>query len=49
LRRGYSDDDIRKITGGNILRVMRSVEQISARLSNERPASEAQIKETDRK
>ena len=49
LRRGYSDDDIRKITGGNILRVMRSVEQISVRLRNERPASEAQIKETDRK
>jgi membrane dipeptidase len=32
LRRGYSDDDIRKITNRNILRVMREVEATAARL-----------------
>jgi len=32
LRRGYSDDDIRKITNRNILRVMREVEGAAARL-----------------
>jgi len=29
LRKGYTDDDIRKILGGNILRVMESVEAVS--------------------
>ena len=32
LERGYSADDIRKIYGGNVLRVMRAVEVESARL-----------------
>jgi membrane dipeptidase len=32
LRRGYSDDDIRKIANRNILRVMRAAEAASARL-----------------
>jgi membrane dipeptidase len=32
LRRGYSDDDIRKITRRNVLRVMRQVEATAARL-----------------
>ena len=29
MRKGYSDDDIRKILGGNILRVMEQVERVS--------------------
>ncbi len=29
LRRGYSDDDIRKILGGNLLRVMEQTERVS--------------------
>jgi membrane dipeptidase len=29
MRRGYSDDDIRKILGGNTLRVMEAVERVS--------------------
>jgi membrane dipeptidase len=33
LRRGYTDEDIRKIAGRNILRVMRAAEAASARLS----------------
>jgi membrane dipeptidase len=31
LKRGYSDDDIRKIAANNLLRVMRQVEQAAAR------------------
>jgi membrane dipeptidase len=41
LRRGYTDDDIRKILGLNVLRVMRAVEKEAARLQKERPASAA--------
>ena len=33
LRRGYSEEDIRKILGGNLLRVLESAEQVAARLS----------------
>jgi membrane dipeptidase len=32
LRRGYSDDDVRKITGRNILRVLHEAEAVAARL-----------------
>jgi membrane dipeptidase len=39
LRRGYKDDEIKKILGLNILRVMREVEKVSARLQKERAAS----------
>ena len=39
LRRGYKDDEIKKILGLNILRVMRGAEKVSARLQKERAAS----------
>ena len=39
LRRGYKDDDVKKILGLNILRVMRAVEKTAAKLQAERPAS----------
>ena len=39
LRRGYNDDDVKKILGLNILRVMREVEKVSTRLQKERAAS----------
>ena len=39
LRRGYSKDDVKKILGQNVLRVMRQVEQVAARLQQERPPS----------
>ncbi|HET7219163.1 MAG TPA: dipeptidase [Vicinamibacterales bacterium] len=39
LRRGYTDGEIKKILGQNILRVMRSVENVSAKLQKERSAS----------
>jgi membrane dipeptidase len=33
LRRGYSDDDVKKIAGRNILRVMRAAEAAALRLN----------------
>jgi membrane dipeptidase len=39
LRRGYKDDEIKKITGQNILRVMREVEKVAKRLQAERGPS----------
>ena len=39
LRRGYKDDEIKKILGQNILRVMRAAEKVSAKLQKERAAS----------
>jgi membrane dipeptidase len=47
LRRGYSDDDVRGIAGGNVLRVMRGAESAARRLQAERPPSEATIEELD--
>jgi membrane dipeptidase len=41
LRRGYKDDDVKKILGLNILRVMREVEKVSALLQKSRAASPA--------
>jgi len=41
LRRRYSDADIKKILGLNILRVMREVERVSAKLKATRPPSSA--------
>jgi membrane dipeptidase len=41
MRRGYSDADLRKILGGNVLRVMREAEKVSARLQKERGPSVA--------
>jgi membrane dipeptidase len=39
LRRGYSDDDVAKIAGRNILRVLRRAETVAARLQREHPPS----------
>ena len=36
LDRGYKPDDIRKILGGNVLRVFRQVEQVSRQMQRER-------------
>ena len=38
LRRGYTDEDVRKILGKNILRVMRQAETVAASLEGEAPA-----------
>ena len=47
LRRGYSDDDVRKVAGGNVLRTLRGAEAVARRLQAERPPSEATIEELD--
>jgi membrane dipeptidase len=39
LRRGYKDDDIKKILGLNILRVMKEAEKVAAKLQKARPPS----------
>jgi membrane dipeptidase len=39
LRRGYRDEEIKKILGLNVLRVMRAAEKVSATLQKQRPAS----------
>ena len=38
LRRGYSDEDVKKIIGGNLLRVMRAAEQVAATLKAKPPS-----------
>jgi membrane dipeptidase len=47
LRRGYSDEDVRKILGRNILRVMRQAEAVSKKLQAERGPSLAKIEDLD--
>src|SRR5262245_12141498 len=47
LRRGWSDEEIKKLAGLNALRVFRETERVSARLKKERPASDALIEELD--
>jgi membrane dipeptidase len=43
LRRGYSDADVARVLGGNILRVMRQAEQTATRLQGERGPSQGVI------
>ena len=47
LRREYSEEDILKILGGNILRLMRAVENAATRIQQERGPSEASIEDLD--
>ena len=48
IRRGYSDEDVMKILGNNILRVMRKAEEVAARLQKERNPSSARIEVLDK-
>ncbi len=41
MRRGWSDADVAKVAGENVLRVMSAAERVSAKLRARRPASEA--------
>ena len=47
LKRGYKDDDIKKILGLNVLRVMRQVEKVAAGLQKTRQPSTATIEALD--
>jgi membrane dipeptidase len=46
-RRGWSDADLRKLAGENVLRVLKRAEVVAAKLRRERPASIATIKQLD--
>ena len=37
IRRGWSDEDLAKLAGGNVLRAMRTAEAVAARLQHARP------------
>lgn len=41
--RGWSDQDLAKLAGGNVLRALRGTEQVSARLRRQRPPSRATL------
>jgi membrane dipeptidase len=47
IRRGWSDADLRKLAGENLLRVMRQAEAVSERLRAARPASTATLESLD--
>ncbi|HEY2887090.1 MAG TPA: dipeptidase [Candidatus Limnocylindrales bacterium] len=47
LRRGYSSDDVRRIAGGNLLRLLRDAEAVARRLEAQRGPSERTIEELD--
>ncbi len=47
VRRGWSDNSLRKLARDNLLRVFREVEQLAARARLSRPPSFATIKELD--
>ena len=49
IRRGWSDADLKKLAGGNILRALRAAEATAARLQKERKPSTRTIEELDRR
>jgi len=46
-RRGWSDQDLAKLAGGNVLRVMRGAEAVAKTLQAKEPPSQATITELD--
>jgi membrane dipeptidase len=48
LRRGYTDEQAKKVMGGNLLRTMREVEKVAARLQKERKPSAVRIEDVDK-
>lgn len=48
LKRGYKDEDVKKILGLNVLRVMRQAEKVAAGLQKTRPPSTATIEQLDK-
>jgi membrane dipeptidase len=47
IRRGWSDEDLAKLSRGNILRTLREAERVAARLQAARPASILTIEQVD--
>jgi membrane dipeptidase len=48
IRRGWSDADLKKVAGGNVLRALRAAEATARRLQAARPPSVATIQQLDR-
>lgn len=50
MRRGWSDTDVAKVAGGNVLRVMEEAEKVSASMKGEAPATgtEAALDKTEK-
>jgi membrane dipeptidase len=48
MRRGWSDTEVAKVAGENVLRVMSAAENVSARLRAQKPASEASSPEASK-
>lgn len=48
LRRGYSDEDVKKVIGLNVLRALRTAEQVAARLQKTKAPSVATLAELDK-
>jgi membrane dipeptidase len=48
LRRGHSEEQLRKLAGLNVLRVMKQAETVAARLQKEQPAGDAMIGDLDK-
>jgi len=49
IRRGWTDADLKKLAGGNLLRVLGAAETVAARLTAQRPPSTATIEALDGK
>jgi membrane dipeptidase len=49
IRRGYSDDDIRRVAGRNLLRVLRKAEEVASRMQKETEPSDTRIEEVSEK
>jgi membrane dipeptidase len=49
LRRGHSEEQLKKLAGLNVLRVMKQAEGVSAKLRKERPAADVLIEDLDKK
>jgi membrane dipeptidase len=47
-RRGYTDDDLRKVAGLNVIRVLREAEAVATRLQAETRPNDARIEEVDK-
>jgi membrane dipeptidase len=47
IRRGFKDDDLRKLAGGNLIRAFSRAEAVAARLQQERPPSTATLEAPD--
>ena len=48
VRRGWSDRDLRKLAGENLLRAMAQAERVARRLQASRPASTMRFEATPR-